>query len=89
MEYLPVIEIFDNKVFEFEQKSVLIALSQIEKNEVYTTDEVLKAISENNIKVEIVQFDTQLEEEIKKGINSPLSLLSHKEIFESFRTAVY
>jgi len=36
--------------------------------------------------VEIVQFDTQLEEQIEKGMNSPLSPLSHKEIFEGFRT---
>lgn len=42
------IEILDNKVFEFEQKAVLIALSQIEKNEIYTTDEVLRAIRDEN-----------------------------------------
>jgi len=35
--------------------------------------------------VEIIQFDTELEEQIEKGMNSPLSSLSHKEIFEGFR----
>jgi hypothetical protein len=39
------IEILDNTVFDYEQKMVSIALSQIEKNETYTTEEVLKAIS--------------------------------------------
>jgi hypothetical protein len=39
------IEILDNIVFDYEQKMVSIALSQIEKNETYTTEEVLKAIS--------------------------------------------
>ncbi len=42
------IEIIDNKVFEFEQKSVLVALSQVEKNEIYTTDEVLRALCDDN-----------------------------------------
>jgi hypothetical protein len=36
--------------------------------------------------VEIISFDTELEEAITKGINSPLSSLSHKEVFQSFRT---
>lgn len=35
--------------------------------------------------VEIVSFDTELEEEIEKGLKSPLSSLSHKEVFQSFR----
>lgn len=42
------IEILDNKIFEFEQKSVRVALSQIKKNEIYTTDEVLQAIRNAN-----------------------------------------
>lgn len=42
------IEILDNIVVNFEQKAVLIALSQIEKNEIYTTDEVLRAIRDEN-----------------------------------------
>jgi hypothetical protein len=39
------IEILDNTVFDYEHKMVSIALSQIEKNETYTTEEVLKAMS--------------------------------------------
>ena len=35
--------------------------------------------------VEIVSFDTELEEEIEKGLESPVSSLSHKEVFQSFR----
>jgi hypothetical protein len=36
-----------------EEIGLLRALSQIEKNEVYFTDEVLKAIRQDNIEVEI------------------------------------
>lgn len=39
------IEILDNTVFDYEQKAVSIALSQIENNEIFSTEEVLKAIS--------------------------------------------
>ena len=35
--------------------------------------------------VEIISFDTELEEEIEKGLQSPVSSLSHKEIFQGFR----
>jgi hypothetical protein len=35
--------------------------------------------------VEIVSFDTELEDEIEKGLKSPVSQLSHKEVFQSFR----
>lgn len=35
--------------------------------------------------VEMVSFDTELEEEIEKGLKSPVSPLSHKEVFQSFR----
>lgn len=42
------IEILDNTVFNYERKMVSIALSQIEKNEVYSTDEVLQAIHDEN-----------------------------------------
>ena len=33
--------------------------------------------------VEIVSFDTELEDEIEKGLKSPVSPLSHKEVFQS------
>lgn len=59
---------------------MLRALSQIENNEIYTTDEVLKAIHQDNIRVEMVSFDTELEEEIEKGLKSSVSSLSHKEV---------
>ncbi|MFZ2967720.1 MAG: hypothetical protein WA080_01545 [Sulfuricurvum sp.] len=36
--------------------------------------------------LEIISFDVELEAEIKKGINSPVSPLSHKEVFQGFRT---
>lgn len=35
--------------------------------------------------VEILSFDTELEEEIEKGLKSPVSQLSHKEVFQGFR----
>jgi hypothetical protein len=35
--------------------------------------------------VEIISFDTELEEEIEKGLKSPVSPLSHKEVFQSLR----
>jgi hypothetical protein len=33
----------------------------------------------------LIRFDTELERQIEKGINSPVSLLRHKEIFKTFR----
>jgi hypothetical protein len=69
-----------------EEIGILRALSQIEKNEVYSTDEVLKAICQDNMQVEIVFPDTEFEEEIEKGLKSPVSLLGHKEVFQSFRS---
>ena len=42
------IEILDNSVYEFEKTRLTIAIQQVENNEVFSTDDVLKAIRDEN-----------------------------------------
>lgn len=42
------IEILDNTVFDYEHKMVSIALSQLDKGETFTTEEIFKAIRDEN-----------------------------------------
>lgn len=35
--------------------------------------------------IEVVEFDEDLENAVQKGLDSPISQLSHQEIFQNFR----
>jgi hypothetical protein len=42
------IEILDNNVYDYEHKMLSMALSQLDKGETFTTEEIFKAIRDEN-----------------------------------------